>query len=269
MENNNSVLEFYEKYNENGRLSRNPIEFIRTKEIISRYLPAKTIKIIDLCGASGHYAYWLAERGHEVHLMDFSQKHINEAKINEKNYNAKLVSLECGDARSLKYDNKSFDMVLLMGALYHLQEKEDRLQCLKEVHRILKNDGIAVFGYISRFASLMDGFKYGYIDDPKFMEIMETDIYTGKHNNPENETKYFTNAYFHSINDIYDELKCTKYCDIMVYAVEGFSTLLNDTEYINDKEKLTKLLHYIKATEQNIELMGISGHQLAVCKKFV
>ena len=269
MENNNSVLSFYENYNENERIIRDPLEFIRTKELISRYLPKTPIKIVDLCGASGHYAYWLAEKGHEVHLMDLSQKHINEALFNKKNYKAQLASLECGDARSLKYNDESFDMVLLMGALYHLQGKEDRLQCLKEVHRILKNNGIAVFAYISRFASLIDGFKYGYINDTVFLEIMDNDIYTGRHNNPNNKTNYFTNAYFHSINEIYDELLCTKFCDIMVYAVEGFGSIINDDEYLNDNEKLKKLLHYIKVTEQNMDIIGISGHQLAICKKII
>ena len=267
MENNNSVLKFYDNYNENDRLISEPLEFIRTKEIISRFLPEKSIKIIDLCGASGHYAYWLAEKGHEVHLMDLSQKHINEAVNNKEKYRAELASMESGDARSLKHADESFDMVLLMGALYHLQEKDDRLQCLKEAYRILRNGGVAVFSYISRFASMLDGFMHGFVDDPVFLEIMENDIFTGRHNNPENKENYFTNAYFHSINDIYNELTLAKFSDILLYAVEGFGGIINNKKYFEDEEKLKILLRYIKLTEQNMEMIGISGHQLAVCSK--
>ena len=152
MENNNPVIEFYEKIeDEDERIYRSPLEFIRTKEIISRFLPEKPIKIIDLCGASGHYSYWLAEKGHEVHLRDLSQRHIDEAKNNETRYKTKLSSISLCDARSIKSENEEFDMVLLMGALYHLQEKEDRLLCLNEVYRILKNGGTAVFAYICRY----------------------------------------------------------------------------------------------------------------------
>ena len=267
MENNKTVIDFYQSYNEDDRLKDYPLEFIRTKDIISRNLPKNPIKIIDLCGASGHYAYWLAEMGHEVHLMDLSPKHIIEAKNNGKNYHAQLTSIECGDARSLKYDNESFDMVLLMGALYHLQERNDRIQCLKEVYRILRNGGIAVFSYISRFASIVDGFKHGYINDPIFCEIMDNDLFTGRHNNPENKTKYFTNAYLHSISDIYDELIYSNFSDIILYAVEGFGWPINIDECLNDNEKLNKLLHYLRKTEQKIEIMGISDHQLSICKK--
>ena len=154
-----------------------------------------------------------------------------------------------------------------MGALYHLQEREDRLQCLKEANRILKKTGIAVFAYIPRYASMLDGFLRGFINDPVFLEIMNTDIFTGRHNNPENKENYFTNAYFHSTEDIYNELIFSGYSDIRLYAVEGFGGLLNSKEYLEDNEKQKTLLHYLRLTEQNTEMMGISAHLLAVCKK--
>jgi ubiquinone/menaquinone biosynthesis C-methylase UbiE len=268
MENNDPVLEFYEKYeNENDRINRSSLEFIRTKEIISRFIPENPIKIIDLCGASGHYSYWLAKKGHEVHLRDLSQRHIDEAKNNEKIYNVSLASIDRGDARSIKCENEAFDMVLLMGALYHLQEREDRLQCLKEVYRILKEGGIAVFAYICRHASMLDGFKRGFINDPLFQKIMDTDIRTGRHNNPENKENYFTNAYFHTTEDIYSELLQANFCNILLYAVEGFGGLIENEEYLKDNEKLKKLLHYIRLTEQNMEMIGISDHKLVICKK--
>ena len=268
MENNAPVLEFYEKYeNEDKRITRSPLEFIRTKEIISRFLLENPVKIIDLCGASGHYSYWLAEKGHEVHLRDLSQRHIDEAKNNEKIYNASLASIIRGDARSVECEDGTFDMVLLMGALYHLQEKEDRLQCLKEVYRILKNGGIAIFAYICRYASMLDGFKNGFVNDPIFLKIMDTDILTGRHCNPENKEYYFTNAYFHTTEDIYSELLQAKFCNILLYAVEGFGGLIDYEKYLNDDDKQKKLLHYIRLTEQNMEMIGISDHKLVVCNK--
>jgi len=270
MENNNKVFEYYEKdAHENERLIENPLEFIRTKEIISRFLPEKQIKMIDLCGASGHYSYWLAQKGHEVHLMDLSERHTIEAKNNELKYNSRLASISCGDARAVKWEDETFDMVLLMGALYHLQEKEDRLQCLKEAYRILKNGGVAIFAYISRYASMLDGFLSGFINDQSFLSIMDMDILTGRHTNPDNKEYYFTNAFFHSTEDIYNELINTKYCDIMLYAVEGFGGLINNKEYLKDNEGRKKLLHYIKITEQNMEMIGISTHYLVVCKKHI
>jgi ubiquinone/menaquinone biosynthesis C-methylase UbiE len=266
MENNDEVVQYYGNYNENGRIDKYPIEFIRSKEIISRYLPSTPIKIVDLCGASGHYAYWLAKMGHEVHLMDLSEKHIEETVSNKEKYNVELSSIRQGDARKTEYKNGTFDMVLLMGALYHLHEKEDRIKCIKETHRILKKGGIAVFSYISRYASILDGFTKDLINDPLYLEIMEKDYFTGIHKNV-GETKYFTNAYFHTTKEIYDELLYLNYKDIVVYAVEGFSTLLNGKKYLNDERKLNILLKYLKLFEQDSEMLGISHHRLAICKK--
>jgi ubiquinone/menaquinone biosynthesis C-methylase UbiE len=267
MENNDEVYQYYENYNENERIERHPIEFIRSKEIISRYLPSMPIKIADLCGASGHYAYWLAEKGHEVHLMDLSEKHIKETIANKEKYNVELSSIKQGDARSTDFKNETFDMVLLMGALYHLQEKDDRIKCIKETYRILKQGGIVVFSYISRYGSILDGFTKGLINDPLYLEIMEKGYYTGIHKNIKNKTKYFTNAYFHSMKEIYDELLFSNYNNIIVYGVEGFSTLLNEKEYMSDERKLKMLLKYLKLFEQDIEMMGVSHHRLAICKK--
>jgi ubiquinone/menaquinone biosynthesis C-methylase UbiE len=267
MENNSSVMEFYENYNENERINRDVLEYIRTKDIILRNLPKDPIKIIDLCGASGHYAYWLAEMGHEVHLMDLSPKHIIEAKKNEQKYSSRLASMTTGDARSLNFGDGSFDMVLLMGALYHLQEKEDRLLCLKEVYRILKNGGTAVFSYISRYSAMLDGFISGFIFNSLDNSKMDLKILTGKHNNPENKPGNFTTAYLHTTNDIFEELLYEKFCDIVLYAVEGFGGLINKEKYLDNNDKLEKLLYYLRLTEQNSEMIGISFHQLAICKK--
>jgi ubiquinone/menaquinone biosynthesis C-methylase UbiE len=267
MENNDEVFQYYENYNENERMDKHPIEFIRSKEIISRYLPFTPMKIVDLCGASGHYAYWLAKMGHEVHLMDLSEKHIKETVANKEKYNVELSSIRQGDARSTDFEDEAFDMVLLMGALYHLHEKDDRIKCIKETYRILKPGGIAVFAYISRYASILDGFSKNLINDPLYLEIMEKDYYTGIHKNIENKTKYFTNAYLHPTKEIYEELLYSKYANIIVYGVEGFSTLLNEKEYFSDKKKLKILLKYLKLFEQDIEMMGTSHHRLAICKK--
>ena len=266
MEDNKAVLDFYESYNENERIFRDSLEFIRTKDIISRNLPENPIKIIDLCGASGHYAYWLAEMGHEVHLTDLSPKHIRQAKDNEKNYKAKLASITCCDARSLNCADNSFDMVLLMGALYHLQEKEDRLLCLNECRRILKNKGIAVFSYISRHSAMLDGFVSGFIANAD-INLTDEKLLTGKHNNPENKNGNFTTAYLHTTSDIYTELSHANFSGIVLYAIEGFGGLINWKEYIHDAKKSEKLLYYLRKTEQNMEMIGVSFHQLAICRK--
>jgi len=71
------VKAFYQKeYNEEGRMERQPLEFIRCKEIISRYLRVRPMEIADIGGAAGAFSYWLAAQGHRVHLLDLTPLHI-------------------------------------------------------------------------------------------------------------------------------------------------------------------------------------------------
>jgi len=262
MENNKDVFDYYEsQYDEDGRSSRNPLEFIRTKEIIARYLGNSKLKIADICGATGVYSYWLALRGHEVHLLDLSAKHIEQARKNKNKYNAELASLTCGDARKLPYSDNEFDMVLLMGALYHLQEQQERISCIKEAYRVLKPNGTAVFSFISRYASLIDGMKYSLVNDPEFVTILDSDLASGKHNNPSNKEDYFTTAFLHTPELIHQEMRLGLFFDVSLFAVEGFASV------IDAKVDFDILLKYIKMTERAPELMGISSHILAVGNK--
>lgn len=61
------ILSFYRHTQESERLTANAkgqLEFVRTQEIITRYLPAPPAVILDIGGGSGPYACWLAQAGY-------------------------------------------------------------------------------------------------------------------------------------------------------------------------------------------------------------
>ena len=66
------VLAFYALGLEADRLAldHNRLERARTQELIERLLPPAPRVVVDVGGAAGVYALWLAELGHEVHLLD-------------------------------------------------------------------------------------------------------------------------------------------------------------------------------------------------------
>ena len=144
------------------------LEFERTKEILLRYLPPPPAQILDAGGGPGAYAFWLAERLYEVHLMDVVPLHVEQAKAANKD--GILASICQGDARSLDFESDSMDAVLLLGPIYHLQERSDRIQALKEIRRVLKKGGIAFCAVISRFAPLLDGLRQGRCLIPTFVK---------------------------------------------------------------------------------------------------
>src|SRR5438445_11199016 len=107
-----------------------------------------------------------------------------------------LASVSLGDARKIKFPNESSDVVLVMGPLYHLTEKDERLASLAEGLRVLKRDGVIFVAGISKFASALYGSRGGYIRDPDVMKLIQRDLRASQHRNPGNHPRYSTPAYF-------------------------------------------------------------------------
>jgi 2-polyprenyl-3-methyl-5-hydroxy-6-metoxy-1,4-benzoquinol methylase len=140
------------------------LEKIRTQEIILRHLKS-SMNIADIGGATGAYSFWLHDMGHRVHLLDSAEFHIEAATKISLTENKPLASISLGDARQLPHDDAQFDLVLLFGPLYHLQEKETGQKALLK-QKSLEKDGVLLAATITRYASLFDGFWQGFIDDP-------------------------------------------------------------------------------------------------------
>src|SRR5688572_8873203 len=73
---------YYQEVAEEGRLAAGPpqLEFARTQEVMLRHLPPAPATLLDVGGAAGVYALWLAEQGYEVHLIDASPRLVEEAQ---------------------------------------------------------------------------------------------------------------------------------------------------------------------------------------------
>src|SRR3954452_21687003 len=120
---------YWQDYDEDVRLVRSPhgrLEFARTVELLERVLPAPPARVLDVGGGTGVHARWLAAAGFEVVLVDLLPDHVARA--------ARIDGVQAlvGDARALALENGDFDVVLLLGPLYHLVEASDRLAALRE-----------------------------------------------------------------------------------------------------------------------------------------
>ena len=107
-----------------------------------------------------------------------------------------LASATVGDARELHHSNQSADVVLMLGPLYRLITKEDRLTALHEAHRVLHDGALILAAAISRFASLPDSPSSGFFDQTQFAPILDRDLDEGQHRNPTGKLDDFTEAMF-------------------------------------------------------------------------
>ncbi len=172
-----SVIDYYAAEDEGARLNDSPhgrLELTRTRELLARLLPASPATVLDVGGATGVYASWLASLGHRVHLVDLVPAHVAAAAA------LPGVTASVGDARALDAGDDSVDAVLLLGPLYHLTDREDRIRAIAEARRVVRPGGLVAGAVISRYAGLLDLSRRGDLADDVLALIMHT-IATGQH----------------------------------------------------------------------------------------
>lgn len=264
------MLSHYEQVDEDARLQQGwgPLELARTQELILRTLQPAPATILDVGGGTGVYAAWLASLGYEVNLVDSVPKHVEQARHRSQVHNKPIASMRVGDARRLEEKDGSVDSVLLLGPLYHLTEREDRILCLKEAFRVLRPGGLVFAAAISRFASLLDSVRNGFFDDPVFAPILDRDLTDGQHRNPTDNPAYFTTAYFHRPGELSRELIAAGFHVDGILAIEGPGWLALDFDDLwIDRAQRQRLLETIRKIEREPTILGVSPHILGVGRK--
>jgi ubiquinone/menaquinone biosynthesis C-methylase UbiE len=265
-----SIAEYYRQAPEELRLELGGflLEALRTKELIGRYAPAPPAVVLDIGGAAGAYALWLAEAGYTVHLLDPAPRLVAEAERRSAANPRPLASCRVGDAREMRYSDASADLVLLLGPLYHLTLARDRARALNETARVLKPGGLLLAAAISRWASALDGLARDLFQDPQFAAIVEDDLRDGQHRNPTGRLDYFTTAYFHRPEDLRAELLAAGFAVEGLYGVEGPAWLLPDVaSRLADARRRSDLLRVARALESEPAALGVSAHLLVVGRK--
>ena len=265
------ILGYYALGLEQGRLEQDyfPLERARTQELVLRQLAPAPGVVLDVGGAAGAYSFWLADLGYEVHLVDPVALHVEQATAASiARASGRLASARAADARSLPFADASADAVLLLGPLYHLTEREDRLRALGEALRVLRPGGLVFAAAISRFASFVDGLRGPLFEDPAFAGVVARDLRDGQHRNETGNARYFTTAFFHHPAELAEEIAVSGLLLVDLFAVEGPAATMPDfARRWADPKARERLLACLRLLETEPTLLGASPHLLAVARR--
>ena len=235
------------------------LELVRTLELLEQALPAPPARVLDVGGGPGVYSARLARVGYVVRLIDVLPLHVEQALERASEQTDAPFEAEVGDARDLSHlENESVDAVLLLGPLYHLTERSERLQALGEARRVVRVGGVVVAVGISRYASLIDGVVSGFLDDPRFVEIVERDLREGQHRNPENVDDWFTTAYLHLPADLSEEVGQVGLRVDRLVGIEGPGGWIG--QWPSHKERI------LRAARLAENVPGMSPHMLCIAR---
>ncbi len=262
----NYVVESYENYREEDRLSTNNarrIEFLTTVRVLDEIIKDKK-DILDCAAGTGIYAFHLADKGHNVAATDITPRHIDIIRntLNDKPYNMKTAVLDATDMSM--FPDESFDVVLNMGPFYHLVNKDDRENCLKESMRVLKKGGILVTAYIPRYYV----FQYVAMQNKDFLDanLAKQLIETGElHHN--DEKCFWTDTYYSTCEEMEALYRQHGLNVIDHFAQDGLTPYFAEKvdKWSDDEFKTWCDYHYSVCRERSV--LGASNHVIIIGEK--
>lgn len=265
------IINYYNQFDEWGRLDREPIEFQVNWHYIKKYLPPKS-RLLDNGAGPGKYSIKLAKEGFNVTLTDLTPKLVEIAKVK-----AKELELEKqfdgfyeADARVLNmFNDECFDASLMLGPMYHLQEEKDRIMAVNELHRVTKRNGIVFVAFMPRirhvFTSLLNPDRWKPNNN---MDAIIEFSKSGCFNH--SDERRFTGAYYFNIEEITPFMEKSGF-ETLEFIGSNIGAILDESSWTfwksQGKKEVEKLLQFIIERAADPYTLGISTHLLYIERK--
>jgi len=258
----NYLEEYYNNYNEEGRLlSRHgQVEYLTTMRYIEECLEGiSNPGILEVGAGTGRYSAALAKQGLQVTAVELIEHNLEI--LRSKLDGTEPITTIRGNALELsQFPDNSFDLTLLLGPMYHLYKKEEKLRALSEAVRVTKTGGHILVAYCMNEPTVIQ-----YIFGLNHLhEVMDLNMLT---------------ADWHCISepkDIFEMVRTEEIAEldaavpvkrIKLVAADGATNYMR--EYIDamDDETFGKWMDYHFTICERQDLIGASHHTLDMLRK--
>jgi ubiquinone/menaquinone biosynthesis C-methylase UbiE len=243
----------YEIFDEDSRLNRSKaarVEFITTVRAIESVLTPGA-RILDIGAGAGEYSLYFARLGYTVTAVELSPANVTafEKKITPEH---PVHLMQCNALDLSMFADGSFDIVLLMGPLYHLSSSADRDRAIAEAKRVCTKDGVIFFAFISNDMVVLTELSYR----PQFFSEETYD-----HDSFKVEDFPFV---FFTLDQMREMLTRNGIVIQREIAADGVSELMEDAINALSDEDYAQYLRYHLYCSEKPEMLGRSSHLLFV-----
>ncbi len=258
----NELEAYYRQYDEEGRLlsQHGQVEYLTTQKYIHEALGGdRSKRILEVGAGTGRYSVALAKEGYAVTAVELVAHNLEI--LRSKLTGEEPIEALQGNALDLsRFADDSFDLTLLLGPMYHLFTKEDKLRALSEALRVTKPGGILMAAYcMNEPTVVMYVFGLG-----KLRETLDKGMLTGDWHCISEPADLFELVRTEDIAALDAALDARR---VKLVATDGATNYMRPCIDAMDAETFSKWVEYHLTVCERQDLIGASHHTLDIlCK---
>ena len=252
---------YYSSRDEHERFAsrHGSVEFLTTVRYIGRYLEPG-MKILEIGAASGRYSHYFARKGYEVDAVELIPHNIERFRANTQD--GENVRIFEGNATDLSmFADDTYDIVLLLGPMYHLFTDADCAKALSEAIRVTKPGGVMMAAYCMNDATVI---QYLFGRHKVFDESLQGLVDRKTFKLASTPEQLFVLWRQEDIRRFTDGLPAERLCFV---GTDMYTKYFEDMVDSLDDAEFEQYLNYHFAVCERADMVGISHHTLDILRK--
>ena len=258
----NYLEEYYNNYDEEGRLlSRHgQVEYLTTMKYIKECLEGVSDPhILEVGAGTGRYSVTLAKQGLKVTAVELVEHNLEILK--SKLDGTESINAIQGNALDLSaLEDNFFDLTMVLGPMYHLYKKEEKLTALSEAIRVTKPGGYILVAYCMNEPTVIQ-YVFGL---NRLSEVMDFNMITSDWHCISEPKDLFELVRTEDIAELDANVPAKR---IKLVATDGATNYKREMIDAMDDETFDKWLDYHFTICERGDLIGASHHTLDILQK--
>ena len=247
---------------EEGRLlSRHgQVEYLTTMKYIHECLEGITDpSILEVGAGTGRYSVALAREDYRVTAVELVARNLEI--LRSKLDGTEPIRTMQGNALDLSFlPDNAFDMTMLLGPLYHLYTREDKIRALSEAVRVTKPGGYILAAYCMNEPTVINyAFRTKHLQDLLDRNMIRPDWHLGS-----DPAEVFDLIRTEEIASLDAEIPVER---VKLIATDGATNYQREMVDEMDDETFGRWMEYHFAICERQDLIGASHHTLDILRK--